>query len=105
MTVPTPETVTAAVTFLAEQGYVEDFTICPTGIAHHRHDEPHPVSGAVVDYTFRFEGPSDPGDEAIVLGVTCGGWGAKGVIVSAYGPDADPEEAAVLSALARSIRD
>ncbi len=104
MTVPAPETVTDAVAFLAERGYVEDFTVCPTGIAHVGHDEPHPVEGATVDHTFRFEGMSDPGDEAIVLGVTCGAWGDKGVIVAAYGPDTDPEEAAILTALARSAR-
>lgn len=100
----TPETVTEAVAFLAEEGYVEDFRICPTGIAHDGHDDPHPVDGATVDHLFRFEGASDPGDEAIVLGVSCGRWGAKGVVVSAYGPDADPEDTAVLTALARSAR-
>jgi len=99
--VPTPETITEAVAFLAAEGYVEDFTIGPTGIAHVGHDLPHPVAETTVDYTFRFEGPSDPGDEAIVLGVTCGRWGEKGVVVSAYGPDADPEDTAILTALAR----
>ena len=62
--------------------------------------ETHPFETAVVDFTFRFEGPSDPGDQAIVLGVSCTAWGRKGIVVSAYGPDADPEEAALLVALA-----
>jgi hypothetical protein len=99
---PMPETVTDAVTFLASEGYVEDLQVCPVGILRAGHDDPHPVDDAIVDYTFRFEGPTDPGDEAIVLGVRCSQWGVKGVIISAYGPDADPEEAAVLNALARS---
>ncbi|MCU0311862.1 MAG: hypothetical protein MUE36_13075 [Acidimicrobiales bacterium] len=104
MATPAPETVTDAVAFLAAQGYVEDYTVCPTGIASSGHDDVHPATEARVDHTFRFEGPTDPGDEAIVLGVTCGAWGEKGVVVAAYGPDADPEEAAVLTALARSAR-
>ena len=62
----------------------------------------HPLQSAVVDYTFRFEGDSDPGDEAIVLGVHCGDSDRKGVVVSAYGPDADPEHTALLVALTRS---
>lgn len=101
----TPETVTEAVAFLAAEGYVEDLQLCPLGILRAGHEEAHPVGETTVDHTFRFEGPSDPGDEAIVLGVTCGQWGTKGVIVSAYGPDADPEHTAILTALARSARD
>jgi hypothetical protein len=103
--VPAPETVTEAVAFLASEGYEENLEVCPVGILRAGTDEAHPVEGAVVDHTFRFEGPTDPGDEAIVLGVRCSRWGIKGVIVSAYGPDADPEETAVLTALARSARD
>ncbi len=36
-----------------------------------------------------------------MLRITCGRWGEKGVVVSAYGPDADPEDTAILTALAR----
>ena len=96
-----PDTVTEAVQLLAEQGYVEDYKLSRRGIVSPDHDEAHTADTAVVDHTFRFEGPSDPGDEAIVLGVSCPEWGSKGVIVAAYGPDADPEEAAVLVALTR----
>jgi hypothetical protein len=96
-----PDTVTEAVELLAEQGYVEDFRLCPEGIVAADHDGPHPVRTAVVDHTFRFEGPSDPGDEAIVLGVRCPEWNAKGVIVSAYGPDMELEEAELLQELTR----
>jgi len=98
---PAPETVTEAVDLLAREGYVDDLRICRDGIAARDHDEAHPVHSTIVDHTFRFEGPSDPADEAIVLGVQCTEWGSKGVIVAAYGPDADPEEAAVLVALTR----
>ena len=96
-----PDTVTEAVQYLAEQGYVDDLKISRHGIVSSEHDGEHPTETAVVDHTFRFEGPSDPADEAIVLGVRCTEWNTKGVIVAAYGPDADPEEAAVLVALTR----
>lgn len=98
---PKPDTVTEAVAFLVSEGYVDDFRLCAEGIIASRSDATHPVATAAVDYTFRFEGLSDPGDEAIVLGVHCVGWGRKGIIVSAYGPDAEPETAALLVALAR----
>jgi len=98
----TPDTVTEAVELLATLGYVDDYRLGGSGIVADAMDESHPIETAVVDYTFRFEGPSDPGDEAIVLGVSCAEWGRKGVVVSAYGPDADPEEAALLVALTRT---
>ena len=96
-----PDTVTEAVELLTREGYVDDFRLCADGIVAAGHDAPHPTSTAIVDFTFRFQGDSDPGDEAIVLGVRCTEWNRKGVIVSAYGPDADPAEAALLVALTR----
>ena len=56
---------------------------------------------AVVDQQFRFEGDSDPGDEAIVLGITLPEWDKKGILVSAYGPDAPLDKAEALLALTR----
>jgi len=102
VTVPAPETVTDALAYLAAEGYVDELRLCPGGIARLHDDEVLPAAEAVVDHTFRFEGPSDPADEAIVLGVRCPRWDTKGVLVSAYGPDADPEDAALLTLLARS---
>lgn len=62
-------------------------------------DGAHGAAAVVVQHTFRFEGESDPGDEAIVLGVGIGECGARGIIVSAYGPDADPELLALIAQL------
>lgn len=57
-----------------------------------------PVAG-VVEAIYRFEGPSDPDEEAMVLALHCAGCGAKGVLVSGYGPSADPEDIDVIVAL------
>jgi hypothetical protein len=57
------------------------------------------VRGAIVDHVYRFEGDSDPADEAIVLGVHCPNLGVRGVVVSAYGPSIDRDHEAVLRAL------
>ena len=97
-----PETMTDAVTLLAADGYRVDFGIedtaarCPE--CHTRHDLTH----SVIERQYRFEGPSDPGDEAIVLGLRCPSCGTRGVIASAYGPDADPELFALLARLPRA---
>ncbi len=86
-----PDTVSEACTLLAAEGYTADFNLvgnsatCP--VCH----DSHCLSNAHIERQFRFEGASDPGDEAIVLGVRCVHCDALGVIVSAYGPDAEPE--------------
>lgn len=101
---PEPETVTEAVSLLEGLGYTDDIAVGPSGASCASCAAVHPLDGVVLDYTFRFEGPSDPGDEAIVLGVRCPTSGAKGLIVSAFGPDTDPAHAAVLVALAKRPR-
>jgi hypothetical protein len=96
-----PDTVTEAVAFLIEAGYKDDIRLAAGGLECDVVDGVHDASRAVVDYTFRFEGPSDPGDEAIVLGITLPDWGVKGVLFSAYGADVDPDQAEILRALVR----
>ena len=83
-----PDTVSEAVVFLVERGYRQDLELAGVDL-----DE------VVVEHTFRFEGPSDPADEAIVLGLLTPD-GRRGVVVSAYGPDADREETLLLAGLA-----
>ncbi|HEY7628277.1 MAG TPA: hypothetical protein VH761_14475 [Ilumatobacteraceae bacterium] len=97
----TPDTVSEAIELLASEGYVDELQLAADGLTLAGSWARHPLATATVDYSFRFEGPSDPADEAIVLGVTCTDWGRKGVIVSAYGPYADPEHAVLLAALSK----
>ena len=58
---------------------------------------------AVIDETVRFEGDSDPDDEAILLALTvpasAGGCGHRGWFAAAYGPDTPAHDVAVLQAL------
>jgi hypothetical protein len=97
-----PETVTEAVAFLQAEGYRDELTLRRSGLTCAAEQGNHSLAGAIVDYTFRFEGPSDPADEAIVLGISLPEWNRKGVLVSAFGPSAEPEEAELLAALSRS---
>jgi len=87
-----PDTVTEAVAALRALGYDADVEIDDGVVRCCVCAAAHPFDRLVADHVFRFEGPSDPGDEAIVIGVTCPACGAKSVLVSAYGPDADPEQ-------------
>lgn len=87
----TAETVTEAIALLEADGYRTDFSFADGAVHCRACGAAHEPGRLVVRHTFRFEGDTDPGDEAIVLGVECPGCGTRGVVVSAFGPDASPE--------------
>jgi hypothetical protein len=89
--VETPETVTEAVQLLEAAGYGSEFFVDDHGFNCRSCNLVHAPDRLVIDRTFRFEGTSDPGDETIVIAVRCPACSASGIIVSAYGPDAEPQ--------------
>ena len=91
-----PDTVTDAVQLLQAEGYTSDLTIDDAEVQCHACGARHGAVQLLIRRTFRFEGPTDPADEAVVLGVECPVCGAKGIIVSAYGPDVDEGMLALL---------
>jgi hypothetical protein len=96
---PTPDTVTEAIDLLAADGYAANFSVRPGVVRCPSCHEAHQPREVMVDRIYRFEGPSDPGDEAIVVGLRCPTCGARGVLVSGYGPTTDPDDIDVLLAL------
>jgi hypothetical protein len=85
---------------LRARGYVADFSVTPDGqLRCVTCGSTHSPSGAVIESTTRFEGASNPDDQAVVFGLLCDSCGVRGVFVAAYGPTATAEEAAVITAL------
>jgi hypothetical protein len=90
----------ATVDDLTAQGWSEEFAardgmlVCGCG---------HVMAPADVqiDRVVRFEGASDPDDEAAVFALTCGDCGMKGLYVVAYGPSMSGADADVVAQLAR----
>jgi hypothetical protein len=85
---------------LRARGYTADFSVTRDGLL--RCDtcgHTHSPGDAVVESTARFEGASNPDDEAIVFGLRCKVCDVRGVLITAYGPTASPAEAAVITAL------
>lgn len=86
-----PDTVSQAIDRLVEMGYAVEFSV-----ADHAHQSAacRADDGRLrltITRRYRFEGASDPGDEAVVVGVVCEVCGTAGIVVSAFGPDADDE--------------
>jgi hypothetical protein len=99
-----PDTVTDALHLLEADGYTVDFNVHDATLHCAACGADSPVAGAEVERLYRFEGPSDPADEAIVLGLRCPACGARGTLVSAFGPDADPELLRQLVLITRNVQ-
>lgn len=83
------DTLSEALTALRSQGYTEDFNLkeecldCRNGMFKLFHDE------FQIDKTFRFEGNTDPADEAVLYAISSHKYQLKGVLVNAYGVYSD----------------
>lgn len=75
---------------LREDGYTADFQLVDGALCGGS-EVVCPVADAEVERLYRFEGPSDPGDEMIVFGLRDPATGTRGTLASAYGHSANPE--------------
>ncbi|MEO6220196.1 MAG: hypothetical protein ABIO81_07195 [Ginsengibacter sp.] len=86
---PNYDTVSQALDSLKERGYTTDFNIAFDKLictATKKCLNPHEFE---ITEVYRFEGETDPSDEAVVYAVASKDEKMKGVIVSAYGMYAD----------------
>jgi hypothetical protein len=85
-----PDTVTDALDILRGLGYVDEFELEDDQLRSTSGDIVCVVTEALVEHLYRFEGPSDPGDEMVVFGLHDPTTGARGTLATAFGPAADP---------------
>jgi hypothetical protein len=103
--VDAPETVTEAVSLLKSQGYDLEFDLVDGHFSHEAACVSCRVDEAVVEKLYRFEGPSDPGDEMVVIGLLDPATGRRGVLATAFGPAADPQVIDHITGLANRFPD
>jgi hypothetical protein len=82
----TYETITDAVSGLKKRGYTMDFNLDENCIVCHE-DKFDPEDFEIVE-VYRFEGNSDPADEAVVYAIESNK-GHKGLLVNGYGPSSE----------------
>lgn len=85
-----PGGVTEAVELLRADGYDDSIEVSVDGIWCAGCNTFHSVDGVVQQRIYRFEGASNPDDLSIVVGLRCLICGRTGIVVSAYGPGAEP---------------
>ncbi len=93
------DSVSDALRQLADAGYRGDFSGREGSVRCNQCADHHLTSAAVVDHVYRYEGPSDPDEEAIVLALRCPECGTLGTLVSGYGPSTDPDDIELIRSL------
>lgn len=92
-------TVSQVLNSLKKDGYTVDFNLNDTCIICHEQSLELYPEEFVVDKHYRFEGQSDPGDEAIVYAISSINGDVKGTLVNGFGIYSDPATDALLKAL------
>lgn len=75
---------------LRREGYTEDFNLQQNCLECRNGQFRLFADDFAVDRFYRFEGETDPADEAILYAISSGRYGLKGVLVNAYGIYSEP---------------
>ena len=87
------ETVSDAINRLNKSGYADDYRAEPAGLRALKAGCVHAPEAISVDDVVRFEGPTDPDEEAIVFALSCRPHRVKGTYVTSYGAKMAPLDA------------
>lgn len=80
---------------LREMGYTNDFEMIEGGMLLKQSNEAFQPDELIIERVYRFEGNSNPDDEAVLYGVIASN-GLKGIIIDAYGSDDNDDLAGFL---------
>ena len=82
-------TLSEIVNKLKKEGYTEDFNLHENSlVAQNNYIRVYPDE-FIVDKHYRFEGISDPADEAVVYAISSDKYNLKGILVNGYGMYSD----------------
>lgn len=97
----TYNTVTEAINGLKSKGYSIDFNILydKDCLICSQHQIELSEDEFQVEGVFRFDGPSDPGDEMVVYAIASKKFNVKGVLVNAYGVYSEIKSSKLVSKL------
>jgi hypothetical protein len=93
------ETLSEAMARLAAAGYAESFRAEGSGLRAVSSGCEHEPESLVIEDILRFEGVSDPEDEAVLFALRCDRHGTRGTYAVAYGPSIDALDAEMVRRL------
>jgi hypothetical protein len=94
-------TVSEAISALQQQGYTLDFNLQYDHLHCQLNDLVLHPADFHIDAVHRFEGDSDPADEAVVYAVSSEKYAARGVLVDGFGASAGAVAPEILEKLKR----
>src|SRR5690242_8768701 len=89
---------------LKKDGYDIDFNIKDECIVCHQNNTILSPDDFEIDKVYRFEGESNPDDEAILYASSSSKFGVKGILVNGYGISADEASSRLVEKLQRHIQ-
>lgn len=92
-------TVSEVLNSLKEEGYTVDFNLRGDCLVCHGNALRLSPAEFLLDKHYRFEGMSDPGDEAVVYAISSAKHGIKGTLVNGYGISSEAMGAEMVKAL------
>jgi hypothetical protein len=97
------DTITEAVADLKKRGYTHDFNIQGNRLTSDHLEKDYGHEDFEIKEVYRFEGPSDPADEAVIYAIEAPS-GALGILVNGYGTYADDKNTEFLQQLHERIQ-
>ena len=97
------DTITEAVADLKKRGYTHDFNISDNRLTSDNLDKHFDHDDFEIKEVYRFEGPSDPADEAVVFAIEAPS-GTLGILVDGYGAYNDDENTEFIKQLHERIK-
>ncbi len=98
------ESLAQVVDRLSAAGYADDFRAEPDGLRAIAAGCVHAPESLVIHEVVRFEGITDPDDEAIVFALRCAEHGTKGTYAVPYGINMEPLDAEMVRRLRATKR-
>jgi len=98
--VPGEDTIQSVIAELQARGFTADMFVTPAALVRcGAYDHDAAPADLELDELRRIEGDSDPADMAAVLALTCLVCGRRGTAIVRFGPEAGPQDIAVLRAV------
>ena len=92
-------TLSETVNGLKKDGYTLDFNVRHDCLVCQQTQDELSPDEFEIDKVYRFEGPSDPADEAIVYAISSPSNGVKGTLINGYGISSDDMSDALVKKL------
>lgn len=92
-------TLSETINDLKKEGYTLDFNISKERIVCHQTNTAFSPEDFEIDKVYRFEGASNPDDQAVLYAISSAKFGVKGILVNGYGISADEVTDAIISKL------